>query len=72
MPRPNYAWLHGSRYTPTAMNELIAWYRRQKGFTREQQDTYIQEARKRNADDERSEEEWIKMTFSGPQSKDKN
>jgi len=65
IPRPNYHWLHGARYTETAMNELIAWYRRQKHMTREQQDTSIQEAKKRNAQDERDEQEWIKMTI-GP------
>ena len=65
MPRPNYHWLHGQRYTATAMNELIGWYRRQKHLSREQQDTYIQEQRKRNEDDEREEKEWIALTF-GP------
>ena len=65
IPRPNYHWLHGQRYTETAMGELVGWYRRQKYMSREEQDRQIAEARKRNEDDERSEKEWIQMTV-GP------
>jgi len=64
IPRPNYHWLHGQRYTETAMGELVSWYRRQKHMSREEQDRQISEARKRNEDDERSEQQWIQMTVS--------
>jgi hypothetical protein len=66
MPRPNYGWLHGQRYTATAMSELIAWYRRQKHLTREQQDVYIAQARRNNEEDERREQQWIQSTFGKP------
>jgi hypothetical protein len=66
IPRPNYQWLHGQRYTETAMSELIAWYRRQKHLSKEQQDYYIREAQKNNDQDERNERQWIQSTFGKP------
>lgn len=69
MPRPNYVWLHGQRYTPIAFLQLQQWYARQKHFTKEQKDHWIDFWWDQNAKDHERERQWIKSTFSNPYSK---
>jgi hypothetical protein len=60
MPRPNYRWAHGQRYTATALRELAAWFQRHPqaspgyGFWEDQTNR-----------DAKNEEDWIRSTFSG-------
>ncbi|MFO0871926.1 MAG: hypothetical protein U0935_23620 [Pirellulales bacterium] len=61
MPRPNYQWLHGARYTPTQRRMLADWAARHP----EAPADLVSRQQQRDAEDEQQEREWVRRTFSG-------
>jgi len=66
MPQPNYHWIHGKRYTPTAFLQLAQWYRRQTHLSPGEQEYWIRFWQEQNDLDQKREQDWIKSTFGNP------
>lgn len=63
MPQPNYTWLYGARYTPTAMAEYRLWLSQQSYLSEAEKQSRYDSQERANRDDAQRESDWIERAF---------
>jgi hypothetical protein len=66
MPQPNYTWIYGSRYTPTAMIEFRQWLDQQSSMSAEERASRYAAQDRQNQEDAQREAEWTIRAFRNP------